>query len=219
MPDEQWASRPGWHPRYCTCVDCQDRRLGKRRHETRPKPTKAPRTGYEWRECRTCQATGTIMGRWTVTPGGRLTRCPTCFGDGWVQVHPSPPLEKPGHKAKADLAKILDEASATQTPQPSAPPQELAERPPRPQPPTPPGAEVAGPTKAESERQAPPAQPACVEPAPWQRIADDYARRQRWSKRAKRVAGSLVVVLVGIIAGGLLVFPLLPAGAADRLPW
>ena len=86
MPDERWASQPGWHPPACTCVACNNRRRENQLTSLpKPKPHEAPGPGHEWRQCQTCNTTGWIIGRWiSGAPGGRLTRCPRCFKRGWV---------------------------------------------------------------------------------------------------------------------------------------
>ena len=58
MPDERWASQPGWHPPACTCVACNNRRRENQLTSLpKPKPHEAPGPGHEWRQCQTCNTT------------------------------------------------------------------------------------------------------------------------------------------------------------------
>ena len=114
MPDDRWASWPGRrHPPACTCVDCNNKRLGKkgrqwvergRRSDTRPRPSEYPGVGLEWRQCRTCEATGRII----KGQDGKPIRCPTCQTRSWLRkarVVPTKP--KP---ARLDLERLLASA-------------------------------------------------------------------------------------------------------------
>ena len=117
MPDERWASRPDrQHPPTCSCVDCNNRRLGKRA-KTRPRPAESPGAGLEWRRCRTCNATGWVMGRWTEVRGGKVTRCPSCFTHGWVRRPKNP--DPANAKLRQEVADIIASTHAQAPPEPS----------------------------------------------------------------------------------------------------
>ena len=42
MDDENWRKWRGKHPVYCTCVDCQEQRLGKKAPPRRPRRGPVP---------------------------------------------------------------------------------------------------------------------------------------------------------------------------------
>ena len=92
--------RPDWyseHPSACTCASCVGNgRAGRRRVVT----------------CTMCMGTGKTISRWSEELGGKLLRCPKCFGSGRVtrhferadRPHAAAP-DKPGHPGG-----VLDQA-------------------------------------------------------------------------------------------------------------
>ena len=54
-----------------------------------PPPNRSPKPGHQWEVCPTCNGKGQIIGRMQSELGGKTTRCPRCFRNGWVEA----PLE------------------------------------------------------------------------------------------------------------------------------
>ena len=55
----------------------------------KPPPNRSPKPGHRWEVCPTCNGNGEIIGRMQSELGGKTTRCPRCFRNGWVEA----PLE------------------------------------------------------------------------------------------------------------------------------
>ena len=120
--------RPDWyseHPSACTCASCVGNgRAGRRRVVT----------------CTMCMGTGKTISRWSEELGGKLLRCPKCFGSGRVtrhferadRPHAAAP-DKPGHPGG-----VLDQAEEIgdkYTAESAKPPQQHTQQPPEPPPP------------------------------------------------------------------------------------
>ena len=63
-----------------------------------PPPNRSPKPGHRWEVCPTCNGKGEIIGRMQSELGGKTTRCPRCFRNGWVEA----PIE--GKKAASEQA-------------------------------------------------------------------------------------------------------------------
>ena len=51
-----------------------------------PPPNRSPKPGHRWEVCPTCNGKGEIIGRMQSELGGKTTRCPRCFRNGWVEA-------------------------------------------------------------------------------------------------------------------------------------
>ena len=79
-----------------------------------PPPNRSPKPGHRWEVCPTCNGKGQIIGRMQSELGGKTTRCPRCFRNGWVEA----PLESkkaaseettpPPHQPRSDWLEGLD---------------------------------------------------------------------------------------------------------------
>ena len=64
----------------------------------KPPPNRSPKPGHRWEVCPTCNGKGEIIGRMQSELGGKTTRCPRCFRNGWVETpieSEKSPFEKP----------------------------------------------------------------------------------------------------------------------------
>ena len=52
----------------------------------KPPPNRSPKPGHRWEVCPTCNGKGEVIGRMQSELGGKTTRCPRCFRNGWVEA-------------------------------------------------------------------------------------------------------------------------------------
>ena len=75
----------------------------------KPQPTTAAPDGFRWTMCLDCQGTGEALSMFARETGGKLTRCPNCFGEGWyhapLQSQKRPPLVEPSPAPTTSMPK------------------------------------------------------------------------------------------------------------------